>query len=223
MILPCRIHRAGNRNRVDSLPLALLFAAFLLVSTTRTHLESRRSGFDVRTGWFGLAAGYSNSNHGRCGHRLRRQRYSRARIGESFSVHHRKCCPHLRSPWRTDGNFFDWCWTLYQNFDVTGQNETAGNVTMSLTHNFSTRLSFYASIYATYQNEPNFQSNVGPENVRTHFFDTRDIFSLTYRWSSRLYLGNKLHVRARQVRSVVDWKYSRPDRQHISASSLYLT
>ena len=73
-----------------------------------------------------------------------------------------------------------------QNFDVTGQNETAGNVTMSLTHNFSTRLSFYASIYATYQNEPNFQSNVGPENVRTAFFDTRDIFSLTYHWSTRL-------------------------------------
>jgi hypothetical protein len=75
-----------------------------------------------------------------------------------------------------------------QNFDVTGQNEKSGNVTMSLTHNFSTRLSFYASIYAAYQNEPNFQSNVGPQNVRANFFDTRDIFSLTYRWSSRLTL-----------------------------------
>ena len=31
MILPCRIHRAGNRNRVNSLPLALLFASFFLV------------------------------------------------------------------------------------------------------------------------------------------------------------------------------------------------
>src|SRR5262249_32485393 len=73
-----------------------------------------------------------------------------------------------------------------QNFDVTGQNEKSGNVTMALTHNFSTRLSFYASIYAAYQNEPNFQSNVGPENVRANFFDTRDIFSLTYHWSSRV-------------------------------------
>jgi hypothetical protein len=75
-----------------------------------------------------------------------------------------------------------------QNFDVTGQDEKSGNVTMSLTHEFSTRLSFYASIYASYQNQPNFQSNVGPENVRANFFDTVDIFSLTYRWSSRLTL-----------------------------------
>ena len=63
-----------------------------------------------------------------------------------------------------------------QYFDVTGQNETAGNVTMSLTHNFSTRLSFYASIYGAYQNEPNFQSNVGPENVRGPLSSTRWIF-----------------------------------------------
>jgi hypothetical protein len=72
-----------------------------------------------------------------------------------------------------------------QYFDVSGQNETAGNVTMSLTHNFSSRLSFYASLYGTYQNEPNFTSNVGPQNVRTPFFDTVDIFALTYHWLLR--------------------------------------
>jgi outer membrane protein with beta-barrel domain len=59
---------------------------------------------------------------------------------------------------------------------------------LSLTHNFSSRLSFYASVYGTYQNQPNFQSNVGPENVVSPFFDTVDIFSLTYQWSSRLSL-----------------------------------
>ncbi len=59
---------------------------------------------------------------------------------------------------------------------------------MALSHNFSTRLSFYTSIYASYQNEPNFQSNVGPENVRANFFDTVDIFSLTYRLSTRFTL-----------------------------------
>jgi len=73
-----------------------------------------------------------------------------------------------------------------QFFNVTGQDETSGNVTMGLTHNFSSRLSFYASIYAAYQNEPNFQSNVGPENVRTAYFDTLDIFSVTYHWLPRL-------------------------------------
>jgi len=70
-------------------------------------------------------------------------------------------------------------------FDVSGQDETAGNVTMSLTHNFSSRLSFYASVYGTYQNEPNFSSNVGPQNVRTPYFDTVDIFALTYHWLLR--------------------------------------
>jgi hypothetical protein len=72
-----------------------------------------------------------------------------------------------------------------QYFDVSGQDETSGNVTLSLTHNFSSRLSFYASVYGTYQNEPNFQSNVGPENVRSPFFDTVDLFSLTYHWLLR--------------------------------------
>jgi Putative beta-barrel porin 2 len=72
-----------------------------------------------------------------------------------------------------------------QYFDVSGQNETAGNVTLSLTHNFSSRLSFYASVYGTYQNQPNFQSNVGPENVVSAFFDTVDIFALTYHWLLR--------------------------------------
>jgi hypothetical protein len=56
---------------------------------------------------------------------------------------------------------------------------------MFLTHNFSSRLSFYASLYGTYQNEPNFTSNVGPQNVRTPFFDTVDIFALTYHWLLR--------------------------------------
>src|SRR4029077_4670030 len=72
-----------------------------------------------------------------------------------------------------------------QYFDVSGQDETTGNVTLSLTHNFSSRLSFYASIYGTYQNEPNFRSNVGPLNVRSPFFDTVDIFALTYHWLPR--------------------------------------
>src|SRR4029077_9092342 len=72
-----------------------------------------------------------------------------------------------------------------QYFDVSGQNETAGNVTLSLTHNFSSRLSFYASVYGTYQNQPNFQSNVGPQNLVSPFFDTVDIFALTYHWLLR--------------------------------------
>lgn len=71
-----------------------------------------------------------------------------------------------------------------QYFNVS-RNDVDGNVTMSLTHNFSTRVSFYASIFAAYQTEPNFQSNVGPENVVSDHFYTTDIFSLTYQWSTR--------------------------------------
>ena len=65
-----------------------------------------------------------------------------------------------------------------QYFDVSGQNETAGNVTLSLTHNFSSRFSFYANVYGSYQSQPNFQSNVGPENVVSPFFDTLRYFLL---------------------------------------------
>ena len=72
-----------------------------------------------------------------------------------------------------------------QFFDVTGQDDTSGNVTLSFTHNFSTRLSFYSSVYAAYQTEPNFKTDIGPENVRAAHFDTTDIFSVTYHWLLR--------------------------------------
>jgi hypothetical protein len=71
-----------------------------------------------------------------------------------------------------------------QYFNVS-RNDVDGNVTMSLTHKFSTRLSFYASVFAAYQTAPNFQSNVGPENVVSDHFYTTDIFSLTYHWFPR--------------------------------------
>jgi hypothetical protein len=72
-----------------------------------------------------------------------------------------------------------------QFFDL-GQDDKDANVTLSLTHNTSRRLSFYASIYAAYQTEPNFQTDVGPENVRAEHFDTHDIFTATYYWLPRL-------------------------------------
>jgi hypothetical protein len=70
-------------------------------------------------------------------------------------------------------------------FDVSTDDKDL-NVTASLTHNFTTRLSFYASVYGAYQTEPNFQSNIGPTNVRAPHFDTTDIVSLTYHWLPRL-------------------------------------
>ena len=64
-----------------------------------------------------------------------------------------------------------------QYFDVSTDDKDL-NLTASLTHNFTTRLSFYASVYGAYQTEPNFQSNIGPTNVRAPHFATTDIFSL---------------------------------------------
>jgi Putative beta-barrel porin 2 len=72
-----------------------------------------------------------------------------------------------------------------QFFDV-GTDDKDVSVTASLTHKFTTRLSFRADIYGAYQTEPNFQSNIGPTNVRAPHFDTTDIFSLTYHWLPRL-------------------------------------
>lgn len=72
-----------------------------------------------------------------------------------------------------------------QFFDV-GTDDKDVSVTAAFTHNFTTRLSFRADIYAAYQTEPDFQSNIGPTNVRAPHFDTNDIFSLTYHWLPRL-------------------------------------
>ena len=101
-----------------------------------------------------------------------------------------------------------------QYFDVTGQNETAGNVTLSLTHNFSTRLSFYASVYGTYQNEPNFQSNVGPQNVRA-LTSTRSIFFRLLTIGFATFHRNKLHVRARSVLFLVEREFSERFSEHV--------
>jgi len=73
-----------------------------------------------------------------------------------------------------------------QFFDLTGEDDTSGNITSGFTHNFSTRLFLYASAYASYQKEPNFNSDIGPENVRAAHFDTNDNIALTYYWLPRL-------------------------------------
>ena len=74
----------------------------------------------------------------------------------------------------------------FTQFPDVGSDDKDLTLTLGLTHNFSTRLSFRADVYAAYQTEPNFQSNVGPENVRAPHFDTHDIFSLSYHWLPRL-------------------------------------
>ena len=186
MILPCRIHRTCNRHRVDSLPLALVLVACLFYPLREaTSQDAVAAASDAAgLGWLpavpiqitaGVDTGYDDN-----------VTLSPSGKGSLFAAEN-IVLTYDRPGERTQfyllgvGHFT-------QNFDVTGLNEKSGNVTMALTHNFSTRLSFYASVYGTYQNQPNFQSNVGPQNVVSPFFDTVDIFALTYHWSSRLSL-----------------------------------
>jgi hypothetical protein len=184
MILPCRIHQA--RNRVDSLPLAVLFVASLLaLQSGRTWAQATGSAFErVGVGWLpgipiqitaGLDAGYDDNVT------LSSNAEGSLFTRENFVLTYDR--PGERTQFFVVG-----VGRFSQYLDVSGLNETAGNVTLELTHNFSSRLSFYANVYGTYQNQPNFQSNVGPENVVSPFFDTVDIFALTYHWSSRLSL-----------------------------------
>jgi hypothetical protein len=186
MILPCRIRRTCNRHRGDLLPLAVLLAVCLLAPLGEADGQEAVSSTSEAAGisWLpavpiqitaGVDTGYDDN-------------VTLQQSGEGSIFTRENVVLTYARPGERTQVFAVGVGRFSQYFDVSGQNETAGNVTLSLTHNFSSRLSFYASIYAAYQNEPNFQSNVGPENVRSNFFDTVDIFSLTYRWSSRLSL-----------------------------------
>jgi predicted porin len=183
MILPCRIHRA--RNRVEALPLALMFATCLLAlqpGDTQAQDAAGSSFEQAGVSWLpaipiqitaGVDAGYDDnatiSSNGQG------SLFARENIVLTYAR------PGQRTQFYVLG-----VGRFSQYFDVTGQDDRSGNVTMSLTHNFSTRLSFYASLYGAYQTEPNFTSNVGPENVRSAYFNTIDIFSVTYHWLLRL-------------------------------------
>jgi hypothetical protein len=183
MILPCRIHRARKRKRVDPLPLTLLLATCFLapvgeaISQDAVAAASEAAGL----GWLPavpiqinavLDGGYDDN--------VTLQPSGQGSIFTRENVVLTYARPGQRTQFFVVG-----VGRFSQYFDVSGQDETAGNVTLSLTHNFSSRLSFYASVYGTYQNEPNFRSNVGPQNVRAAYFDTVDLFALTYRWTSR--------------------------------------
>src|SRR6266550_8969174 len=183
MILPCRIHQPPQR--VDSLALALLFAVAFMTPYKAIGQETPASPFEAAgIGWLpaipiqitaGLDGGYDDN-------------VTLSPSGQGSIFTRENVVLTYARPGERTQFFVVGVGRFSQYFDVSGQHETAGNVTLSLTHNFSSRLSFYASVYGTYQNQPNFQSNVGPENVVSPFFDTVDIFALTYHWSLRLSL-----------------------------------
>lgn len=186
MILPCRIHR--TRNRVDSLPLALVLVACLfapvreMMSQDAVAAASEAAGL----GWLpavpiqitaGVDVGYDDHVTGNTG--------TATSSGQSsFFTRENLVLTYSRPGERTIVSLIGV--GRFDQFLDLGTDDKSGNVTLSLTHNHSTRLSFYASVYAAYQTEPDFKSDVGPENVRADHFDTIDILAVTYQWTPRL-------------------------------------
>src|SRR5438552_12486728 len=181
MILPCRIHQPPQC--VNSLALALLFAAaFLALQPGHARGQDAAGSTFEQAGvsWLpaipleitaGVDMGYDDNAT------LSPSGEGSLFAGEYVVLTYNRAGEATQFYVLGIGRFD-------QYFNVS-RNDVDGNVTMSLTHNFSTRLSFYASVFAAYQTAPNFRSNVGPENVVSDHFYTTDIFSLTYHWSTR--------------------------------------
>jgi Outer membrane protein beta-barrel domain len=171
MIFPCRIHRP--RKFTDSLPLALLFAAFLLVPRNEAIGQGATVPLDITVG---MDIGYDD-------HVIGSSSTTSSSGQSSFFARENVVLSYDRPRERSELRLLA-VGRFSQFFDV-GTDDKDLSITLALTHNFWTRLSFRADVYAAYQTEPNFQSNVGPENVRAPHFDTGDIFSLTYHWFPR--------------------------------------
>ena len=190
MISRCRIHRAHNR--VDRLPLALLFAVSLLalppgraraepVVELITQDTAGSTSEEGGVSWLssiplhvtiGVGTGYDDNIN-----------TSASGEGAWFTTEN-VTLSYDRPGERTQVHLLAGA-GLTRFFDATATQEENANVTLSLTYNSSTRLSFAANVYASYQAEPDFNTNVGPENVRANHFQTTDTFSVTYHWLPR--------------------------------------
>ena len=181
MILPCRIHRTRKRNRVDLLPLALaLVLVVCLFAPVREAMSQDAVSEGAGLGWLpavplqitaGADMGYDDNVN--TSSNAEGSVFARENIVLTYA-----------RPGRTQVSLIG-VGRFEQFFDL-GTDDKNGNVTLSIAHNSSTRLSFYANVYAAYETEPDFKSDVGPENVRAQHFNTIDIFAVTYYWLPRL-------------------------------------
>jgi hypothetical protein len=187
MILPCRIHRI--RSHIDSLPLALLFAASLLISHNEAMGQYGAGGSISEAAGPGGGGGVpleitSGVDLGYDDHVIGSNPATSSSSQSSFFAKENLVLTYNRPGEQTEFRMLA-VGRFTQYFDVSTDDKDV-TLTASLTHNFTTRLSFRADIYGAYQTEPNFQSNIGPTNVRAPHFDTKDIVSLTYHWLPRL-------------------------------------
>jgi hypothetical protein len=189
MILPCRIH--WSRHCVEFVPFSLLFIAFLLsVASEATAQEAVGSmAEEAGVSWFpavpvqitaGVDAGYDDNVLGSSATANSSGQGSQG----SFFSRENLVLTYDRAAEPTEVRLIGV--GRFTQYVDAGTDDKDVNLTLAVTHNFSTRLSFRADLYVAYQTEPNFQSNVGPQNVRAPYFDTRDIFSLSYHWLPRV-------------------------------------
>jgi Putative beta-barrel porin 2 len=186
MILPCRIR--GCRNHVPTLRFALFFAACFLAPIGEAMAQGTEGSASEEAGvsWFpavplqitaGVDLGYDD-------HVLGSNPTTGGGGQGSFSTRENLVLTYDRPAGPTQVHLIGV--GRFTQFLDTGTDDKSGNLTLAVTHNFSTRLSISADVYASYQTEPDFQSDVGPENVRAAHFDTHDIFSLSYHWLPRV-------------------------------------
>src|SRR5947208_6576105 len=187
MILPCRVHRI--RSHIDSLPLALLFAAYLLISHNEAMGQYGAGGSTSEAAGAGGGGGVpleitSGVDLGYDDHVIGSNPSTSSSSPSSFFAKENLVLTYNRPGEQTEVRLLA-VGRFTQFFDA-GTEDKDLSVTAAFTHNFTTRLSFRADIHGAYETEPNFQSNIGPTNVRAPHFVTNDIFSLTYHWLPRL-------------------------------------
>jgi hypothetical protein len=184
MMPPCRTQQP--RNRIYPLPLAFLLATFWLIRPNEVigqYGTGSASGTGAGGGYVPLEI-TTGVDFGYDDHVIGSTANTNSSGQGSFFAKENLVLTYDRPGEQTEYRLLA-VGRFTQFFDV-GTDDKDFNVTASLTHHFTTRLSFNAEIYGAYQTEPNFQSNIGPTNVRAPHFDTNDIFSLTYRWLPRL-------------------------------------
>ena len=157
-----------SRHRIRALAFVLVSAACLLVPAGRVMCQEVQVTAEADAGYD------DNVNAGASG-------------GGSPFVNGNVVVTYDRPIGRTQINLIGVAGYTPYSDSGNGPNQNVDlNLTLGVTHYVSSRLFLYASIYAAYQTEPNFQNNVGPLNVRNDHFNTNDIFSITYHWVLRL-------------------------------------
>ncbi len=107
------------------------------------------------------------------------------RVGSAFTQTHVTLTKDLRTP-RTQINIKLGASVVYYFNRVGRSTDITGTLDASLKHSVSERLTLDAVINAAYLAEPDFSTDLGPQQGRQNYFRTEDTLTASYKWSSRL-------------------------------------